>query len=57
MGDMFAADSALADLFMLLLRKGIERRGDALRAYLTDLLCAELEPITDALAELERKLT
>jgi hypothetical protein len=54
-GDFWAAGEDLADLLLLLLQYAIEHHPDALRLYLTEALRPELEPIVEALAQLEAR--
>lgn len=53
LGEHWAASMDLADLLLLLVRKAMQHRPDALRTYLVDLLRPELEPISEALIRLE----
>jgi hypothetical protein len=55
-GDFWAVTADLADLLLLLFRHAITHQPDALRAYIVALLRPELDPMAEAIANLEGKL-
>jgi hypothetical protein len=52
-GEFWAFRRGLGDLFVLLLRYGLEYHPDALAAYLSDALASELGPLAEAVVRLE----
>jgi hypothetical protein len=54
--EFWAASADLADLFLLLFRHATKHQPDALRAYIVALLRPELDPIAQAIANLEGRV-
>jgi hypothetical protein len=54
-GDYAAAEMAMADLLLMLVRLALRHQPDALAQYLARALRCELEPIADAIIRLESR--